>query len=78
MIWYNIVFILGLSKFLPKSEIVTDTWGYFINVLRAAFGHTDPESSKKTDNLIFIFAFLSITFRQKLLSKSSKSMALVD
>jgi len=30
----------------------------FINVLRAAFAHTDPKSPKKTDNLNVFFALL--------------------
>ncbi len=33
------------------------TWN-FIKILQAAFGHADPESAKKTDNLAVFFALL--------------------
>jgi len=33
----------------------------FINVLRVAFAHTDPESAKKTDTLSVFFALLGST-----------------
>jgi len=30
----------------------------FINILRAAFAHSDPESAEKTDNLTVFFVLL--------------------
>jgi len=39
-------------------EVFTQLGVNFINILRAAFGHADHESAKKTDNLTVFFALL--------------------
>jgi len=54
---YSLISLLPLL-FATSLSLSPSPWIDFIKVLRAAFMHTDPKSTKKTDGLTIFFALL--------------------
>ncbi len=53
-------FVIGYLKSVHKHIGEINPWGQFINVLQAAFTYTDPKSTRKDSQDVWLFCAFGI------------------